>query len=125
MSRTLAVHGDALATLLVGKHSLQSPCTSSCNGTWRNAIAHKAPDSGGLESLFDAENSTSAGSAYGATLWRTVPEKGELEARAELSGHAGAIRAALWREGGVAATLDDAHLRSWQLGEGRAEVSAL
>jgi hypothetical protein len=64
------------------------------------------------------------GTRYGATLWRTVPEKGELEACAELPGHQGVVHAALWRAGGVAATLDDSSLRSWQLGEGRAEVAA-
>lgn len=64
------------------------------------------------------------GAQYGATLWRTVPDRGELEARAQLSGHSGVVHAALWRAGGVAATLDDAHLRSWQLGDGRAEVCA-
>jgi hypothetical protein len=53
-----------------------------------------------------------------------VPDRGELEARAQLPGHSGVVHAALWRAGGVAATLDDAHLRSWQLGDGRAEVSA-
>ncbi len=66
----------------------------------------------------------SPGAQYGATLWRTVPDRGELEARAQLPGHSGVVHAALWRAGGVAATLDDAHLRSWQLGDGRAEVCA-
>ena len=65
------------------------------------------------------------GTHYGATLWRTVPEKGELEARAQLPGHAGVVHAALWRAGGVAATLDDSSLRSWQLGEARAEVGVM
>ena len=65
------------------------------------------------------------GAQYGATLWRTVPDRGELEARAQLPGHCGVVHAALWRAGGVAATLDDGHLRSWQLGDGRAEVGPL
>ena len=53
-----------------------------------------------------------------------MPDRGELEARAQLPGHSGVVHAALWRAGGVAATLDDAHLRSWQLGDGRAEVGS-
>ncbi len=66
------------------------------------------------------------GGRYGVTLWRTDPERAELEVRAELNpkglGAGGVVRAALWREGSVAATLDDRFLRSWRLAEGRAEV---
>ena len=70
-----------------------------------------------------------AGGAYGATLWRTDAESQQLEAQAPLSSPASGgsgggqrINAALWRQGGVAATVEDRRLRCWQIGEAEAQV---
>ena len=61
---------------------------------------------------------TAAAGTYGATLWRTsTRDRDELEPRAELGGHGGVIRSALWRAGGVAATLmtDTCTAGSWAM----------
>jgi len=73
------------------------------------------------------------GGRYGATLWRADLHKQQLEAQASLcsppalgeAGGAGGggqrIHAALWRQGGIAATVEDLRLRCWQIGEAEAQ----
>lgn len=83
------------------------------------------------------------GGAFGATLWKVNSATSRLEAQAQLSGPAkdssgassgiarlGAnrqrIHSALWQQGRKVATVEDAQLRCWQIGEANAkEVGAL
>lgn len=79
---------------------------------------------------------------FGATLWKRRPGATKLEEQAQLSGARegggsggpdtvgpggrARIHSALWRQGGVVATVEDRQLRCWQIGEGDAkEIGSL
>lgn len=88
---------------------------------------------GGSMDVNGSGGGSGAGGAYGATLWRADAESQQLEAQAPLSSPASdggggggqRIHAALWRQGGVAATVEDRRLRCWQIGEAEAQVRFL